>query len=1018
MKVQLYVPPGGYFAERWSKGSTMPPLGLLYIGAVLEKAGVDVEIVPADVLKLDWSGIRKKIAADRPDIVGVTSTTENRFQSFRLVKTAREAAPGAVTVMGGPHASMAAEDTLRHIPELDIVVRGEGEMTMLDLVRALDRNRSTAAVTHVAGISYRQDGRVVTNPPRSPITNLDGLPFPAFHLVPFDKYNFKIDVPGRGPLPAVNIMTSRGCPFNCNFCATPINWGRAVRMRTTDNVIAEIESHVEKLGARVIFFYDDTFNVSVRRVEEICRKMIERRLDVFWRAEIRLDLMTKPLLARMKEAGLFHVSFGIEAGSERVRNSVIDKRISIEDFHNVVAWCRELEIIPNVFFIFSHPTETWEEAQETIRLIERYRNEVEASVAILHIYPGTPLEATAKEIGRLPADFSWSERHLLEDRHAPHGPGGRAAVPRPADLGAGQRAPLPLVLLRRQRLDRPQAAARHRQHPLARRHQEIRRHGACLYPAEAQAAPGPKARLTAPAGLSGRRRHVDLPLHHPGLSLRPHGPEFRPRPAHQEPGRLHGRRTAARAGRSWSSPSSAPGSGRGRSSAAPNSPPRRGSRRSGWPPGPGWVSSSSIFSPARSTPSASTRSAISWRCATVPSPGSSGRSRSWCPSPPSSPTSSWPGGSSSTSPPTAGSRTRPGRSSPRLLSSCSRPWAGWSPSPIPTCRTASSSCWPACWRCRSSISRREVPPRPASRSVPGYFSAVNSQFGAHPTLKAVGYFLSTLFLLLGVQSMYQKFYSARSAKDAKKAVVWWTVGTIFVETMVVVIAVFAYSKLKGQIDLSVPKEGGKIVLMAARNLVPAPVGVLLLGAACAVVISTGMNYLLSPSTTLMRDIYQRFLNRNAAQKNLVALQKVLVVAIGVVAFFLAVRLKSVLEMSFFAYTIYGAAITPALDRRPGLEEGHPGRRPGLDHLGYRRLHPPQSPGRDAAARQSPRRRSLGDPAHLSRPARFHRVAGHRQPADEKAQARGARKILPGQALKRSGSFHDHRNRQRLAVSRP
>ncbi len=206
-------------------------------------------------------------------------------------------------------------------------------------------------------------------------------------------------------------MTSRGCPFNCNFCATPINWGRAVRVRTTDNVVAEIESDIEKLGARVIFFYDDTFNLSVRRVEEICRKMIERRLDVFWRCEIRLDLMTRPLLAKMKEAGLFHVSFGIEAGSERVRNSVIDKKIKIEDFHNVVSWCRELDIIPNVFFIFSHPTETWAEARETIRLIERYKNEVEASVAVLHVYPGTPLEATAKEIGLLPADFSWSESH-------------------------------------------------------------------------------------------------------------------------------------------------------------------------------------------------------------------------------------------------------------------------------------------------------------------------------------------------------------------------------------------------------------------------------------------------------------------------------------------------------------------------------------------------------------------------------------------------------------------------------
>jgi SSS family solute:Na+ symporter len=198
---------------------------------------------------------------------------------------------------------------------------------------------------------------------------------------------------------------------------------------------------------------------------------------------------------------------------------------------------------------------------------------------------------------------------------------------------------------------------------------------------------------------------------------------------------------------------------------------------------------------------------------------------------------------------------------------------------------------------------------PAAQAAldPGYFSVVNSQFGVHPWLKAIGYFLSTMFLLLGVQSMYQKFYSAKSGKDAKKAVAWWTVGTIFVETVVVVIAVFAFSKLKGQIDL-----GGKVVLMAAKQLVPMPVGVLLLGAACAVVISTGMNYLLSPSTTIMRDIYQRFIKKDADPKKMVAFQKVLIVALGVVAFLLATQLKSVLEMSFFAYTIYGVAITPAL----------------------------------------------------------------------------------------------------------
>lgn len=203
-------------------------------------------------------------------------------------------------------------------------------------------------------------------------------------------------------------------------------------------------------------------------------------------------------------------------------------------------------------------------------------------------------------------------------------------------------------------------------------------------------------------------------------------------------------------------------------------------------------------------------------------------------------------------------------------------------------------------------------PQATKALEPGYFAVVNSQFGAHPALKAIGYFLSTLLLLMGVQSMYQKFYSAKSSKDAKKAVVWWTIGTIFVETIAVVIAVFSYSKFKNQIDLTIPKEGGKVILMAARSLVPAPVGVILLGAACAVVISTGMNYLLSPSTTIMRDIYQRFIKKDASQKNMVALQKILVVIIGLLAFYLGLKLTSVLQMSLFAYTIYGVAITPAL----------------------------------------------------------------------------------------------------------
>lgn len=265
-----------------------------------------------------------------------------------------------------------------------------------------------------------------------------------------------------------------------------------------------------------------------------------------------------------------------------------------------------------------------------------------------------------------------------------------------------------------------------------------------------------------------------------------------------------------------------------------------------------------------------------------------------------------------------------------------------------------------------------------------HFAVFNQEFGAYPLLKAGGYFLATMFLLLGVQSMYQKFYSAKTPKDAKQAVALWVVGTIVVETVVVIVAVFAassfwqpikefefLSRVKNQVEIQeISIEGVKpalvemideefnrgklnpvqkekiydnliesqslhsvneinnvlkektidpaaIVLKAAQTIANQGgiimfIGVLLLAAAVAVVISTGMNYLLSPTTNIMRDIYQRFINPKASQNTMVVLQKVMIIVLGLFAYYLATNLTSVLEMSYFAYTIYGVAITPAL----------------------------------------------------------------------------------------------------------
>ena len=206
-------------------------------------------------------------------------------------------------------------------------------------------------------------------------------------------------------------MTSRGCPFTCNFCATPTNWGSRVRGLSPDNVIKEIEHLIEHYDAKAIWFYDDTFNYNRDRVAQICDLMIQRKLNIKWYCEIRVDVMTKPLFAKMVKAGLFNVGFGIESASDRICKEIITKRATLKHAYDAIDWCNEFGVIASPGFIFSHPTETWEEAQETIRVIEQIKDRAEVGASVLHIYPGTTLEHRAKEEQKFPKDFSWTVKN-------------------------------------------------------------------------------------------------------------------------------------------------------------------------------------------------------------------------------------------------------------------------------------------------------------------------------------------------------------------------------------------------------------------------------------------------------------------------------------------------------------------------------------------------------------------------------------------------------------------------------
>ena len=414
-KFQIFVPPQGYVAQRWEEGSSMPPLGILFLAAVLEREGYDVEVVPADILRLSWNEIAKKIDDFKPDIVGITTTTENRFESFKLARIAKETNPKIITLLGGPHISMAREDTIKHRKEVEIVSIGEGENTIIELAKALETGDS---LEKVKGLIFRdEENEIIFTGERPKIDDLDTLPLPARHLIPMEKYNFYMETKDGRKRKAQNIMTSRGCPFNCYFCATPINWGRRVRGHSVERVIEEIEFLIEHYGAEFIWFYDDTLNYNPKRLNKLMDIIIERKYDIKFANEFRIDAIDKPLLEKMKRAGLEIGYFGIEAGASRVRRNIVKKNFEIEKAYQFLKWSKELDFIPGPFFIFSHHTETWEEAKETIDIIGKVKDinpNADISVAILHIYPGTPLEFIAKEEGILPKDFSWSKEEDMK----------------------------------------------------------------------------------------------------------------------------------------------------------------------------------------------------------------------------------------------------------------------------------------------------------------------------------------------------------------------------------------------------------------------------------------------------------------------------------------------------------------------------------------------------------------------------------------------------------------------------
>lgn len=401
MKVLLLFPPKAFNTK-----DLMPPLSLAYLAANLEHNNIDVEILDALVEDCSWKEMKKRLLEAKPDIVGITSLTESRFESFKSARIANEILPESVVVMGGPHVSFCAHDTLANIPWVDIVVRGEGEITLVEICENLEKE---SGLNSVLGISYRnKKGEIISNRARPLIEDLNILPFPAFHLFPLEKYNFRLQIPGEGQLPAMNVITSRGCPYGCVFCATSKLYGRKWRARTPENVIKELIHLSENYSVKAINFCDDTFTLDKKRVEQICNLMVNLGLNLKWKCEIRVDTVDKPLLQKMKDSGCYEIFYGVESGSQKILDSVVQKRITLEQVRTVSNWLDEFVILKNPSYIVSFPNEDLAEAHKTLELMQEIGGN--PSLSIMRIYPGTKLEEIAHKKGILPKNFSWSKK--------------------------------------------------------------------------------------------------------------------------------------------------------------------------------------------------------------------------------------------------------------------------------------------------------------------------------------------------------------------------------------------------------------------------------------------------------------------------------------------------------------------------------------------------------------------------------------------------------------------------------
>lgn len=359
------------------------PLGLGYIASYLRKyGGHAVSLYEPEAQGLSYDDIARILKRDAPDIVGIGCATPNFPRALELASLARRHTRASI-VLGGVHATAVPEFIMaRHAELIDYVVWGEGEQTMLELVEAIGSGR---AASTVAGIAYSADGAVHRTGARPFIEDIDTIPYPARDLIPQEL--FRPNAHNVRHARALGILTSRGCPFNCSFCAARLTSGTRYRAHSPQYVLDEMSMLVRDYGARQLIITDDTFTLNRPRLEAILCGMIQRKLNLSWFCFSQVSAVDRPLLKLMQQAGCYNIGFGVESSNPDTLKAM-GKNIRPQDALRAVADARELGIKTQAFYVLGMPGETLGEMRATIEFAARVGSTL-AFFNMLVPYPGT-----------------------------------------------------------------------------------------------------------------------------------------------------------------------------------------------------------------------------------------------------------------------------------------------------------------------------------------------------------------------------------------------------------------------------------------------------------------------------------------------------------------------------------------------------------------------------------------------------------------------------------------------------